>query len=32
MNTIQTDVSDEALVIAIRANMCDFFRHVGRTC
>jgi ribosomal protein S18 acetylase RimI-like enzyme len=31
MNTIQTDVSDEALVIAIRANMCDFFRHVSRS-
>jgi ribosomal protein S18 acetylase RimI-like enzyme len=31
MNTVQTDVSDEALIIAIRANMCAFFRHVGRS-
>jgi len=31
MNTIQTDISDEALVIAIRANMCGFFRHVSRS-
>ena len=30
MNYIQTDVSDEALVTAIRANMCDFFRHLSR--
>ena len=29
METIQTDVSDRALVTAIRANMCDFFRHLG---
>jgi ribosomal protein S18 acetylase RimI-like enzyme len=28
---IQTDVSDEALVTAIRANMCDFFRHLSRS-
>jgi len=28
---IQTDVSDEALVTAIRANMCDFFRLVSRS-
>lgn len=27
MNPIQTDTSDEALVTAIRANMCDLFRH-----
>ena len=31
MNQIQTDMSDEALVIAIRANMCDFFRHLSRS-
>jgi ribosomal protein S18 acetylase RimI-like enzyme len=29
MTNIQTDVSDEALVTAIRANMCDFFRHTS---
>jgi len=31
MDTIQTDVSDEALVTATRANMCDFFRHTSRS-
>jgi len=31
MNHIQNDVSDEALVTAIRANMCDFFRHLSRS-
>lgn len=31
MNHIQTDVTDEALVTAIRLNMCDLFRHIGRT-
>jgi len=31
MDAIQTDVSDEALVIAIRANMCDLFRHMSRS-
>jgi ribosomal protein S18 acetylase RimI-like enzyme len=31
MNHIQTDVSEEALVTAIRANMCDFFRHTSRS-
>jgi predicted GNAT family acetyltransferase len=31
MTTIQTDVSDEALVTAIRANMCEFFRHLSRS-
>lgn len=31
MDTIQTDVSNEALVTAIRANMCDFFRHTSRS-
>lgn len=30
MESIQTDVSDEALVIAIRANMCAFFRQLSR--
>lgn len=31
MPKIQTDVSDEALVTAIRANLCDFFRHYSRS-
>lgn len=31
MEPIQTDVSDEALVTAIRANLCDFFRLVSRS-
>ena len=31
MDTIQTDISDEALVTAIRANMCDFFRYISRS-
>ena len=31
MDPIQTDVSDEALVIAIRANLCDFFRYLSRS-
>jgi len=31
MNHIQTDVSDEALITAIRANMCDFFREIGKS-
>ena len=31
MDTIQNDVSDEALVTGIRANMCDFFRHTSRS-
>lgn len=31
MNHIQTDLSDEALVAAIRLNMCDFFRHLSRS-
>ena len=31
MDTIQTDVSDEALVTATRANMCEFFRHTSRS-
>lgn len=31
MEHIQTDVSDEALVAAIRANMSDLFRYMGRS-
>ena len=31
MSYIQTDVSDEALVTATLANLCDFFRHTGRS-
>ncbi len=31
MDTIQTDVSEQALVTAIRANMCEFFRHLGES-
>jgi ribosomal protein S18 acetylase RimI-like enzyme len=31
MDIIQTDVSDEALVTTIRANMCNLFRHFGRS-
>jgi ribosomal protein S18 acetylase RimI-like enzyme len=31
MDPIQTDQSDEALVTAIRANLCDFFRHLSRS-
>ena len=31
MTIIQTDVSDQALVTAIRANMCDLFRHMSRS-
>jgi len=31
MNYIQTDVSDEALITAIRLNMCDFFRHTSKS-
>ena len=30
MNQIQTDVSDQALVTAIRANLCDFFHLLER--
>jgi ribosomal protein S18 acetylase RimI-like enzyme len=30
MPDIQTDVSDNALVTAVRANLCDFFRYLGR--
>lgn len=30
MDNIQTDVSDAALVTAIRANMCDFFRLMDK--
>jgi ribosomal protein S18 acetylase RimI-like enzyme len=31
MTSIQTDVSAEASVTAIRANMCDFFRYTSRS-
>ena len=31
MDTIQTDISDQALVTAIRANICDFFRYFSRS-
>src|SRR5690349_18048958 len=31
MDHIQTDQSDEALVTAIRANLCGFFRHLSRS-
>ena len=31
MEPLQSDVSNEALVNAIRANMCDFFRHISRS-
>lgn len=31
MNYVQTDLSDEALVTAIRTNLCDFFRHLSRS-
>ena len=30
MNHIQTDVSNDALVTAIRANICDLFRYMSR--
>lgn len=29
MDKIQTDASDQALVTAIRANICEFFHHLG---
>ena len=31
MNHSQADASDEALVTSIRANLCEFFRHMGRS-
>ena len=31
MPDIQTDISEEALITAIRANLCDFFRYLGRS-
>lgn len=31
MDAIHTDVSNEALVTAIRTNLCDFFRHTSRS-
>ncbi len=32
MEPIQTDVSDQALVTAIRANMCEYFQRFRRLC
>ena len=29
MNLVQTDLSEQALVTAIRANMCGFFHYLG---
>ena len=29
MDKIQTDASNQALVTAIRANMCEFFHHLA---
>jgi hypothetical protein len=29
MDTIQTNASHQARITAIRANMCEFFRHLG---
>jgi len=31
MDSIQTDVSNPALITAIRANLCAFFRHLGES-
>jgi len=31
MNSIETKRSDESLITAIRANLCDFYRHLSRT-
>ena len=31
MHPIQTDISDSALITAIRANLCEFYRHVSRS-
>ena len=31
MDAIYTDVSNEALVTAIRTNLCEFFRHTSRS-
>ena len=31
MNKIQTDISDRTLVTSIRANLCEFFRHLSRS-
>jgi GNAT superfamily N-acetyltransferase len=30
MDHIQTDMSDEALITAIRANLCEFYRYLSR--
>jgi GNAT superfamily N-acetyltransferase len=31
MNNLQTDLSDQSLINAIRANLCEFYRHVNRS-
>src|ERR1041384_1943703 len=31
MEPIQTDISDEALIKAIRLNLCEFYRHLSQT-
>jgi len=31
MNEIQTDLSEQALIMAIRANLCDFYRYLSRS-
>lgn len=31
MDQVQTNRSNEALVTAIRANLCEFYRHLGRS-
>jgi GNAT superfamily N-acetyltransferase len=31
MNSIQTDLSDQSLITAIRANLCEFYRHLNRS-
>ena len=31
MNNIQTDLSDQSLITAIRANLCEFYRHLNRS-
>lgn len=31
MNSSETERSDEPLITAIRANLCDFYRHLSRT-
>ena len=31
MNKIQTDLSEQGLITAIRANLCDFYRYLSRS-